>query len=209
MQRSSMDCLTAYFRAFTGDKVPDINSTPMYSYTPIGPCIELGILENVFGDANFCIKREVFEALNGFTEDRTTSWEDWEFLAKLNLMGYKQDVIPEYIFWYRCLEQGFSRITNHYANHIRVLKSYYTHGSSLQQQIRLIDTITVPLYYAYLNKNSSLNLNRLGYKITGKLYSVIDRVPTIRKALRFTFQIIVMPLWKFYKQLCNYFKKLM
>ncbi|NWF59127.1 MAG: glycosyltransferase [Fischerella sp.] len=120
---SKVDCLTCYFRAFDSEISP-FAKVYAYSYAPLGGCIEAGAYENIFGDANFIIKREAFFNIGGFKEDRDTSYEDWEFLARLTISGYTLDVIPDFLFLYRHTEDGFSRTTSTYKNHHRVLRAY-------------------------------------------------------------------------------------
>lgn len=51
--------------------------------------------------ANFCIRKDAFLKLGGFTEDRDVGQEDHEFLAKAALDGRKMVVIPESMLYYR------------------------------------------------------------------------------------------------------------
>ena len=50
--------------------------------------------------------------------------EDWEAYVKLIHAEKRIDVIPEYLFLYRHREAGFSRATNWFANHQRVLRQF-------------------------------------------------------------------------------------
>lgn len=68
--------------------------------------------ENVFGDPNFIIKESTFDALDSLQTDRHTSWEDCDFLACLNLSGYRQTALAVKNFWYRYSEGHFSRLTS-------------------------------------------------------------------------------------------------
>jgi len=120
MNRSGLDCLTCYAEFFeegSGAKVKAI-------YPPVGPCLQAGLYYNIFGDANFIIRRESFENQGGFDEDRSASFEDWEFLARFSLSGMKQDVIPEVLFRYRITASGFSRNTGRYGNFNRIVRTY-------------------------------------------------------------------------------------
>ncbi|NFF80806.1 glycosyltransferase family 2 protein [Clostridium botulinum] len=116
MKTSKCDCLTAHNLQFE-DGMRDL------LFTPIGPALAYGIFENCFGDSAFCIKKEVFKKLNGFTTDRL-GLEDWEFLAKLSLEGYKQDVIPVPIYRYRRNNHSMANTVNNYKSHNRILRSY-------------------------------------------------------------------------------------
>lgn len=126
MSYSSADCLTCYMEGFE-ENADTANRKVVYEYFPTGGCIDAGLFMNVFGDANFIAKRSVFNQLDGFTTDRTASFEDWEFLARLLLKGYSLDVIPETLFSYRHTEHGFSRTTSAYLNHRRVMDTYTAH----------------------------------------------------------------------------------
>lgn len=139
---SGADCLTAYMSAFSSEGPPYrledgkvvMNTEVKYVYTPIGNSPLVGIFTNTWGDANMIVRRAAFEAVGGFREDRFTSFEDYELLAVLSLAGYEIDVIPEYLFFYRFLEEGFSRVTNQYDNQMRVLRAYQErlHGTGLE-----------------------------------------------------------------------------
>lgn len=145
--KSGTDCLTCHFSAFKGDNSAGSKTKIEYKYIPIGSALEAGCIQNVFGDGNFIIKKKVFLEVGGFKEDRTTSWEDYDFLVRLNLLGYKQDVIPKSLFWYRVTEEGFSRNTQIYKNRQRVLKAYYDNSPPYFRF--LLNSLTLPLHYRF------------------------------------------------------------
>jgi glycosyltransferase involved in cell wall biosynthesis len=101
MQNSRADCLTSTLVFFEGDGGSCDNANILKYWIPLGACVELGIYENPFGAANFCIKKSVFEALGGFCGPRGEVHEDWEFLARLVLAGYDMDVLPKALYFYR------------------------------------------------------------------------------------------------------------
>lgn len=119
MNASGVDCLTCHMSGFSEDD--EGGKKIVYSYAPTGGPIEAGIFTNCLGDANFIIKKEVFQKMGGFNTDRTTSYEDWEFLLHLLLEGYSLDAIPEKLFLYRHTDAGFSRNTSISLNHLRVI----------------------------------------------------------------------------------------
>lgn len=123
MAANPVDCLTCFMRGFA-DEPADAPKRIIYYYTPSGPCLEAGLFANCFGDANFIVRKAVFAALGGFGVRRDASFEDWEFLARLSLRGFTQDVIPECLFLYRHTPGGFSRTTSPYLNHGRILDVY-------------------------------------------------------------------------------------
>lgn len=124
MERSQADIVTCHFDAFRQDVEPRGEEHIHHVYAPAGPAVEVGWSENVFGDANFCIRREAFDALGGFGVERDSSWEDWEFLARAALAGRTIEIVPRSLFWYRYTDEGFSRNTNPYKNQRRVLRAY-------------------------------------------------------------------------------------
>ena len=123
MSVSPADCLTCHMRGFA-DQPADQPRTIMYHYMPTGPCLEAGVFNNCFGDANFIVRAEAFWAVGGFGVQRDVSFEDWEFLARLSLRGFQQDVIPVPLFLYRHTPGGFSRTTSPYLNHMRIVTAY-------------------------------------------------------------------------------------
>ncbi|ASA55902.1 glycosyltransferase [Vibrio gazogenes] len=145
IKKSDSDVVTCHFDAFDENFEFCDSDKVLYKYLPLGPCKESGILENIYGDANFIIKKQVFEALSGFGTERHTSWEDWEFLAKCALEGYRQAVIPEPLFGYRHTEAGFSRNTSLYNNHQRILKCYSRYYP--QEIQNLISGYVLPSFY--------------------------------------------------------------
>jgi glycosyltransferase involved in cell wall biosynthesis len=122
---SNADCLTCYMTGF--EESDCVSKKIVYRYLPTGGCISAAIFQNCLGDANFIIKKSIFDRLGGFNADRSSSFEDWEFLLHLLLEGYSLDVIPDFLFLYRHTHSGFSRNTSVYRNHMRVisrLKNY-------------------------------------------------------------------------------------
>lgn len=145
--KSNVDCLTCHFSSFKGDNPVDDDTKIEHKYIPIGSALEVGCIQNVFGDGNFIIKRKAFLEIGGFIEDRTTSWEDYDFLVRLNLLGYKQDVIPKSLFWYRLTKEGFSRNTKIFNNRQRILKAYCDNSPTYFRF--LLNSLVVPLHYRF------------------------------------------------------------
>jgi glycosyltransferase involved in cell wall biosynthesis len=116
--------LTCYFLAFRTSADLACGEYA-YAYRPTGGPYVLASLRNVYGDANAIFRTASFRAVGGYETDRDTSNEDWEAFVKLAGAGYRLDVLPEYLFFYRHRESGFSRVTNAYRNHQRVLRQFY------------------------------------------------------------------------------------
>ncbi len=131
MHYSRADCLSCFYPAF----VEDYKSDEDYNccFMPFGACKEFGTFENLFGDANFIIRPEVFAKLGGFTEDPLTATHDWQFLAKLIMDGYELDVIPRFLFKYRIRKDS---MINTLDNKHSILSSIdpYTHEFGLREK---------------------------------------------------------------------------
>jgi glycosyltransferase involved in cell wall biosynthesis len=121
--RPDVAALTCYFLAFAADE--DLaRGRFLYAYRPTGGPHVLACLRNVYGDATAVYRTEAFRSVGGYETDRGTSFEDWEAFVKLANAGHAIDVVPEHLFYYRHLQTGFSRVTNPFANHERVLRQF-------------------------------------------------------------------------------------
>jgi GT2 family glycosyltransferase len=80
-------------------------------WVPLGPAATVGALTNVFGDVHCLVKRSVFEKLGGFEERFSGYQEDWEFFARAVLAGYKLELIPDALLYYRISKTSVSRST--------------------------------------------------------------------------------------------------
>jgi GT2 family glycosyltransferase len=123
IQSSENDCLTCHSLGYASLEAAD-TTNPILRYAPLGPCLELSCIENVFGGGSFIIKKEVFESVGGFVEDTPSSCEDWEFLSKLALKGYKMDVVPEAVLLRQVTDPGHGRTIESYANYHRILRPW-------------------------------------------------------------------------------------
>ncbi|CAM3307733.1 glycosyltransferase [Rhodothermus bifroesti] len=120
---SNADILTCVADNFKTEEDFVLN-LPVARYIPLGGFLELGCIENVFGDANMLVKLKVFHELGGFNELRNFAFQDWEFLIRACLNGYKISVVPEPLFWYRIHGENISRGYNNYNNHLLKLEPY-------------------------------------------------------------------------------------
>ena len=153
---SGTDCLTCYFQAF--QKESDISSGDWkFFYTPIGGCLEAGIYDNVLGDANFIINKEIFFKVGGFSElCLRPAAEDWKFLITLLLEGYSLDVIPDFLLKYRLSNLH----KNTYLRHLRALEPYLNRMPLWQQRLT-IDAVG-RMYYVLPASGISLTPDELG-----------------------------------------------
>lgn len=93
-------------------------------YVPLGGSPGSGFLSNAFGDANALVKASVFKELGGFTRDRDTGFEDWEFFAKAVLAGYDLQVVPYPLFSYRSNPSGMLGTTHPDVNLRRAMRPF-------------------------------------------------------------------------------------
>lgn len=135
-----LSAMTCYFLAFHDDKPQEF----LYGYRPTGGPHVLSCIRNVYGDATGIFRTAEFRAVRGYETDRGTSCEDWEAYVKLVHAGKRIDVVPEYLFHYRHREAGFSRATNWFDNHQRVMRQFtdknelWTALLGFQQQIEFL-----------------------------------------------------------------------
>jgi glycosyltransferase involved in cell wall biosynthesis len=128
MQRNpETAAMTCYFLAFE-DTARLHQGTFAYAFRPTGGPHVLASFRNVYGDGNAIFRTEAFRAVGGYETDRDTSWEDWEAFVKLVNAGHRVEVIPDHLFYYRHLQNGFSRQTNPHANQRRVLRQFFQAG---------------------------------------------------------------------------------
>jgi GT2 family glycosyltransferase len=84
-------------------------------FQPQGGPVALGLLDHVVGDVCSLVRREMFEALGGFSDERN-SWEDWEFFLRALGTGYRHFVYPDPLFYYTVDVNGRNSRAQRYAN---------------------------------------------------------------------------------------------
>ena len=107
-QRTHADVVTSTMTLFEGHAPPD-PSVEFPMWVPLGAAASAGAFTNVFGDVHCLMKRSVFEKLGGFEERFSGYQEDWEFFARAVLAGYKLELIPESLLYYRISKTSVSR----------------------------------------------------------------------------------------------------
>lgn len=121
------DILTSVMDFFSGDEAPEEDSIPSKRRVPLGGDVATGFFWNCFGDANSFVKKSSFIAMGGFTEDYQVGYEDYEYFAKAVLKGFKLEVVPEPLFWYRRAYDTMSFNTPLYKNRMRYIRPYLEH----------------------------------------------------------------------------------
>ena len=130
MQRNpSLSAMTCYFLAFDTDAPNIAPEDFLYAIRPAGGPHALASIRNVYGDANAIFRTSALRKIGGYEPDRGTSCEDWEAFVKLVHAGHRIGVVPDHLFYYRHRPGGFSRSTNWFANHERVLRQFAYAGT--------------------------------------------------------------------------------
>jgi glycosyltransferase involved in cell wall biosynthesis len=127
MRCSGDDCLTCYFHLFKGEGWhPSYAHQAHYFYVPTGNSPVIGAISNAFGGACCIVRRSAFDAMGGFTTNvsKFVGYEDYEFYSRLALAGFKLDVLPEFLLFYRTRDDGMLRTNDLYENKARVLRVY-------------------------------------------------------------------------------------
>ncbi|MGA3204753.1 MAG: glycosyltransferase [Bryobacteraceae bacterium] len=115
---SGDDCLLAGGYLFDGESVKA-------RYMPLGPNLIGGLIDPiVFGPPMIIIRRTVFNAIGGYREVRGAAHEDWELQVRLLLAGYRTDVIPEFLLYFRQLHDGLALTSDDFAAKRRLIDTY-------------------------------------------------------------------------------------
>jgi len=131
---SGDDALICSSYLFASDKPPFDPRTGAITVPAYATCIPLGVdligglLDPAsFGGSMFIVRRSAFEAVGGFREVRGAGHEDWELYVRLALAGYKVDVLPELLQFYRQVEGSLARTLPSQASLRRLLAPYEEH----------------------------------------------------------------------------------
>jgi glycosyltransferase involved in cell wall biosynthesis len=72
-----------------------------FEYCPSGGPHVMASFDNVYGDTNAIFRAVDLRSVGGYETDRSTPWEDWETFVKMVNRGYRIDVVPEMLLYYR------------------------------------------------------------------------------------------------------------
>lgn len=128
MNCSGADICTSFHRTFYGDHVPARETSGYIQYITLGASLDLGFIENTFGDANAMMLRSVFDKIGYQVELFGRTGEDWEFFARAALAGLKLRVVPKPTYWYRSSTTGMFRTSHWYDNRLPTLETYRQYG---------------------------------------------------------------------------------
>lgn len=121
---SGCDCLLCYGILIAGDS----DGQTLARYVTLGPDLVTGLVDPiVFGPPMILIRRDVFANIGGYREIRGAAHEDWELQLRLLLGHYQTDVVPEYLLYFRRLDDGLANISSDFAAKRRLLETYEAH----------------------------------------------------------------------------------
>ena len=101
MRSGRADAVSCSLDVFAGTSPPATDASPLRTIVFLGDAGAASYIENLMGDTNFIVDREVFHAVGGFAEEGLLHAGDWRFLAKLKSRGYRVATIPDALTWYR------------------------------------------------------------------------------------------------------------
>jgi hypothetical protein len=130
--RTKADAVTSAFRGFY-DKSSGQETPPDYIYAPLGPCLELSVIENVLGDTNALVRRDVFLELGGFAS--RTNLEDWRLWMHYLRQGRCVETVPEVLFHYRLALSSRARSKTELSNAEGVMAPLLTEAGPLWSRL--------------------------------------------------------------------------
>jgi len=129
-ERRPIDILVCFSDNFTGDGPATPKSLEGIRRLPLGQDLVYGALRNGYGDSNCFMRREVWEALGGFTEHYRVGLDDHELFTRATLAGFSVDVVPEALYYYRLADEKMKRFhASRRADVQRILQPYLDSGA--------------------------------------------------------------------------------
>lgn len=199
MNRTNADFLTCFADEFQHPEYPR-DGDAIERHTPLGASVSVGFFRNGYGDSNALVRRSAFEALGGFTEEYRIGRDDQELFSRAVLQGYRLEIVPEALFWYRKNISGSMKDTNQSieAGQMRVLRPYL---ESLPAAFQNLLMLAVAFYNDSQESQSSLTaaqrrLRRLEHKHKG----MIDRAAGLFLAAERRTPRVFTPLFQFVRR---------
>jgi O-antigen biosynthesis protein len=127
--RLNADIITSQMQIFeepAGE--PDLGlleSGERWAFT--GGPLELGLSINCYGDATGMYRRDLFDRVGFFHEQRGVGHEDWHLFVRASLAGLRVISLPVPLFWYRRTAGSMLRSTDMYKNHKLIWNTYRQH----------------------------------------------------------------------------------
>lgn len=175
MQRNrELAAMTCYLLGFNSEAPHGQPLSYLYALRPSGGPHALAGIRNVYGDGNAIFRTSALRAIGGYEIDRGTATEDWEVFVKLIHGGYRIGVVPDHLFYYRHRAESYTRTTNWFANHQRVLRQFASAGS-------LSPAESLTLWTALLGFHQRLEQH--AHAIPLRRHRIADRVAAIARSL--------------------------
>jgi len=127
---SGDDVLACEAYRFAGDSSPldprtgEITAPLQASWVPVGNHLAASLCDDVHGGPVMIVRRDAIQAIGGFTPESGPGFEDYEFIVRMALAGFRVDVVPETLHFYRDVQGGVSKVTDRFSNHQRILRNY-------------------------------------------------------------------------------------
>jgi GT2 family glycosyltransferase len=176
-QNPHLAAMTCYYLAF--EDTPD---RPVFAGRPAGGPHTLAGIRNVYGDANAVFRTAALRAVGGYETDRGTSCEDWEAFVKLVNAGERIGVVPEHLFHYRHRPAGFSRRTNWFANHQRVLRQFTRNAPLPAGEAEVLWTALLGFHLRL--QQLERTPPPLRHRVADRLHAAFGRVPGVLRGLK-------------------------
>jgi glycosyltransferase involved in cell wall biosynthesis len=177
-RRPDVSALSCYFLAFK-DTADMARGDFAYAYRPMGGSHIMGSILNVYGDATAIYRAANLQAIGGYEIDHDTATEDWELFVKLVNAGYRVDVLPEYLFYYRHRGDSRIRTTSGYRNHQRVLRQYFRGKQLSEPEQMALWTALVSLHLRCMQHQNQLSSDR--YRIADEVSNFFERHPRLSR----------------------------
>jgi glycosyltransferase involved in cell wall biosynthesis len=100
-RHTAADALSCPIDLFVGEGPPGPHTVPELRWLASGANHPLSGLSSPFDGANTMIRRSAFLEVGGFPEECAVDHQEWELLTRLMLKGYRLEIVPEALFWYR------------------------------------------------------------------------------------------------------------
>ena len=129
-----------------------------------------GLVYPELGGTMIFARRSAYFEVGGFPTERDAD-EDWELLIQFVAKGYRLEVIPERLFWYREQAESRSRADNRFAREQRRVALF---EKMLPLELREL----APLAYTKLTGAS----DQAGMKRTDRVQQTLARAAARRRA---------------------------
>lgn len=138
-ERTGADILTCFAEVFEGSGPPPEDGRASRRIAWIGPNVLFAVFANAYGDANAFVRSETYRALGGYSEDYGVGKDDMEFYTRAIMAGYRLQLVPEALFWYRISKQRMRNL--HFsddAGAFRILRPFRSHISPFAADVMLL-----------------------------------------------------------------------